>query len=95
MSVEVRIPHGLGVEAAHERLVEVARKHEVRLAAEDGSSGTLEKRVGFLGSVRGRYRVEAEVIEIAVTESPPFVPAETLRRLLQDELGRELAGGKG
>ena len=58
-------------------------------------SGTLEKSVGFLGSVRGRYRVAEDAILIAVTEAPPFVPDETLRRLLQDELGRELAAPAG
>ena len=93
MSVEVRIRHDLGVAAAHERLRTVARRHDVQLDASDDANGTLEKTVGFLGRVRARYRVAEDTIVIAVTDAPPFVPAQTLRRLLEDELGRELSGG--
>lgn len=87
MSEPITIEHALGAEQAVARLQELARRHEVTLTpGPDASAGTLEKGMGFLGTVRGRYRVETARVEIVVESAPALVGEATLRRLLGDAL---------
>jgi len=87
MSDPIEVPHALSLEQALERLRALAREHDVALApGADASSGTLQKSVGFLGSVRGRYRIESARVEIVIESAPALVGEATLRRLLGDAL---------
>ncbi len=96
MTAALEIVHRLGLQGACERLEQLARKHDVRLLAEaGGQSGTLEKSIGFLGRVRARYTVAEAHIAIEVLEAPALVPAQTVRRLLEEELGRAFSEREG
>ncbi len=96
MSTMLEVTHRLGIQAARERLEQLARKHDVRLGVEpDGCSGTLEKRVGFLGTVRARYRVGETRVEFELVEVPALVPVQSARRLLEEELARAFSAGEG
>ena len=87
MSDPITIEHALSAEQAVARLQELARRHEVTLIpGADASAGTLEKGMGFLGTVRGRYRVETTRVEIVVESAPALVGDATLRRMLGEAL---------
>lgn len=90
----VEIAHELTLEQARQRLEEVARKHDVRLTPDAGGlQGSVERPAGFLGTVRGRYQIEAARILLTITEAPAFLPASTLRRMLEEELGPAFGRG--
>ena len=92
MNEPIAIEHALEPQQAVERLAELARRHDVTLTpGPDATAGQLEKAMGFLGSVRGRYRVETGRVEILVESAPAMVGRETLERLLGDAL-REAFG---
>lgn len=85
--MEVRIEHVLGVEEAVRRLLATATAHDIRIEQNsDGVSGRLEKSAGFLGSVRAEYVLSADHVSITVLEAPAVIPAETVRRMIADEL---------
>lgn len=91
MNEPIRVPHALGVEQALVRLGELARRNDVTLLpGPDGAAGALEKSVGFLGKVRGRYRVAPGEVEIVVDSAPAMVGEGTLRRMLGDALEESL-----
>jgi len=87
MNEPIAIEHALEPRQAVERLAELARRHDVTLTpGPDATAGRLEKAMGFLGAVRGSYRIEPGRVEIVVESAPAMVGHETLRRLLGDAL---------
>jgi len=87
MSEPIQIAHRCSPQEALERLKSLARQHDIELAPdEDGASGTLTKSLGLLGSVRGRYRIESERIEIALESLPAALGESTIKRLLGSAL---------
>lgn len=90
---DVHVEHRLGRDEACERLAALARKHGLKLTSSDGGySGTLEKALAFVGSVRGRFRVLDDALEVDIEAAPAFPSAETIRRGIADELSRALSG---
>ena len=87
MSDPICVEHALDLQEALLRLQSLARRHDVRLdPGEDASHGTLEKTVGFFGSVRAHYRIERTRVEIVVESAPALLGEATLRRLLSEAL---------
>jgi len=89
--LELRIEHRHDPEAVERRLLEVARARGASVRERGDGSGELERKVGFLGRVRATYLVAATHVEFVVLEAPPLVGEATLRGMLEDEIGRELA----
>jgi hypothetical protein len=90
--IEVRIAHALGRDGAKQRLEALARSKSVDLALDgDGYGGTVEKALPFLGKASARVAIEERAIVVTVLEVPRFLSEATLRRGLEDELGRALA----
>jgi hypothetical protein len=90
--IEVRIPHRLARAEAQSRLQALAQRRSVVLTtAPDGLSGTIEKTVPFIGSAKASYEVAADALLVRVLEAPAFLSEATLRRMLEDELGRAFA----
>jgi len=87
MSEPIRVAHRCSPQEALERLKALARTNDIDIAPdEDGASGTLTKSLGLLGSVRGRYRIESEQIEIALEALPAALGESTVKRLLSTAL---------
>ena len=91
--MEVRIAHALSSAELASRLSRTAAQHDIELKPNpDGRTGTLAKDAGFLGSVRAEYSIEPDALVVRVSERPPFLPEEMLRRTLEGELGKLVAG---
>lgn len=89
---DIRVEHGLALPAAVERFAKLAEQHGLGLQSSDGGhSGTLEKKLPFVGAVKGRFRVTEGAIEIDIDSAPSFPGPETIRRMVSEELGRVLA----
>jgi hypothetical protein len=88
MSETIQVEHGLSLEEARARLEALAQRHDVVLVADggDGRSGTLEKGMGFLGTVRGRFVIEATRVEVAILSAPALVGPQALQRMLGEAL---------
>jgi hypothetical protein len=90
--IEVRIPHSLSRDDANKRFESLAHKKGIAIeVARDGFHGTISKTVPFLGSAKAEYEVESGAVTVRVLEAPAFVSEATMRRMLEDELGRVLA----
>jgi hypothetical protein len=90
--IEVRIPHHLSRAEAKARFDALAQRRSiVNAAAADGFSGTIEKTVPFIGSAKASYEITADALIVRVLEAPAFLSEATLRRMLEDELGRAFA----
>ena len=88
----IRVGHGLGAEEARRRVEQLATRHGVRITPDaSGLSGGLETRAPLLGTVRARYAIAADSLELEVVQAPGFLPAGALRRRLEEELTRALA----
>ncbi|MFM7296703.1 MAG: hypothetical protein ACKO4Q_05715 [Planctomycetota bacterium] len=84
--------HKLGLEGAVGRFQELARQHGLKLQSSDGGhSGTLEKKLPFVGVARGRFHVTDTAVEIAIDSAPSFPGPETIRRMVSEELAKALA----
>jgi hypothetical protein len=86
----LRIEHELGRDGARERIAGLAKKHSVQLETADGLQGHLSKTLPFVGRVRARFAIEERLLEVEILEAPAFPSAETLRRMVEDELKRAL-----
>ena len=91
MKLEVRVEHSHDPRAVELRLLELARARGANVRSEGDGTGELERKIGFLGRVRARYVVAVTHVEFVVLEAPPLVGEAALRRMLEDEIGRELA----
>jgi hypothetical protein len=90
--IEVRIPHQLARAEAKTRFEALAQRRNVVItSAGDGFSGTIEKTVPFIGSAKASYEIAADALLVRVLEAPAFLGEATLRRMLEDELGRAFA----
>jgi hypothetical protein len=88
----IRLTHGLGAEEARRRVEQLAERHGVRVTPHaDGLSGGLETSAPLLGTVRARYAIAEDSLELEVVQAPGFLPAGALRRRLEEELARALA----
>ena len=87
MSDPIEVRHALPLEEALARLRALAHEHDVALEAEEGGrSGSIEKSMGWLGKVRGRFRIETERVEVAIESAPTMVGEATVRRFLAEAL---------
>ncbi len=90
--LEVRIPHSLSREDASKRFESLAHKKGIAIeVARDGYHGTISKSVPFIGSAKAEYDIESDAVTVRVLEAPAFLGEATMRRMLEDELGRVLA----
>jgi hypothetical protein len=90
--MEVRVRHGLSVPELVQRIRAAADRHDVEFTpGADETRGTLGKNAGFLGEVRAEYAIEPDALVVTVTKRPAFLPEGTLRRMLEDELGKLVA----
>jgi len=91
--MEVRISHSLPTAELARRIQHAATRHDVEFTpGPDGLRGTLAKNAGFLGSVRADYGIETNALVVTVRDRPAFLPEATLRRMLEEELGKLVAG---
>lgn len=91
--MEVRILHALAAQEIARRIRASAAKHDVEFTpGADELRGVLAKDAGFLGRVRASYAIEADALVVVVSERPAFLPEPTLRRMLEDELRKLVAG---
>jgi len=89
---DIRVEHKLGLDGAVARFQELARQHGLKLQSSDGGhSGTLEKKLPFVGVARGRFHVTDTAVEIAIDSAPSFPGPETIRRMVSEELAKALA----
>lgn len=90
--IEIKVGHALGVEAASARLAAAWKKHGVQVESADGGrSGKLTKPLPFVGAARADFAVRADAVEVRVTQAPAFPGADTIRRMIEDELRTILA----
>jgi hypothetical protein len=87
---EVRVEHALPLEVARERFAELARRNGVAVVSADGLRGTLERALPFVGKLRGEFEVGGREVVVRVLEAPAFPSAETVRRMVADELRKVL-----
>jgi hypothetical protein len=88
----IRVEHKLGLQGAVERFGQVAQRHGMVLHSSDGGhSGSIEKKVPFVGAVQGRFAVSETAIDITVDSAPAFLGPDTIRRMVSDELSKALA----
>jgi hypothetical protein len=87
---EVRVAHGLPREVARERFAALARRNGVAIEPADGLRGTLERTLPFVGKLRGEFEVGEGEVVVRVLEAPAFPSAETVRRMVADELRKAL-----
>jgi len=87
--MEVRIGHALEPAEVRRRLEQLAGRHGVTLSYAGDLSGEIIKKT-FVGTVRARYRIEDVHLRVELMQRPAGIPEGTLRRLLEDELGRAL-----
>jgi hypothetical protein len=88
----VRVEHRLGREGARQRFEALARKHGIAVESSDGGfSGAIERPVPFVGSVRAEFAIEDAALELRIVRAPAFPSAETIRRMVSDELSKALA----
>jgi hypothetical protein len=91
--MEIRIAHALAPVELSRRILAAAERHDVELTpGVDPLRGQLSKDAGFLGRVRAEYSIEAEVLVVVVRDRPGFLPEATLRRMLETELAKLVAG---
>lgn len=89
--IDIRVEHRLGLAGAVARFAQLAAHKGITIATSDGGhSGTLEKQLPFVGSVKGRFRVTEVTVEIDVDQAPPFPGPETIRRMVGEELAKAL-----
>lgn len=91
--MEIRIRHALSQEEVARRIRAAAELHDLELApGADATHGAISKNAGFLGAVRAEYAIEPDALVVSVRERPAFLPEGTLRRTLEEELTRLVAG---
>ena len=91
--MEVRVRHVLSAQELVRRIRAAAERHDVEfIPGADETRGVLAKDAGFLGNVRAEYTIEPDALVVIVSERPSFLPEETLRRMLEDELSKLVAG---
>lgn len=93
--MEIRVPHTLKPEDASARLRVAAERFDLSIPTDAGGSaeneGVLVKETP-LGDVRARWQVSTSELVITVEERPGFLPENTIRRALEDNLKEILAG---
>ncbi len=91
--MEVRVAHKLSALEIVRRIRVAAERHDVEFTpGADETRGVLSKNAGFLGTVRAEYAIEADALVVNVRDKPAFIPEGTLRRMLEEELGKLVAG---
>lgn len=86
------VEHKLGREQARQRIETLAVKHGITADSKDGGySGVAEKSLPFVGAVSAEFKVLEDRIELQLVRAPSFPSADTLRRLITEELSRALA----
>ncbi len=91
--MEVRVRHTLSTQELARRIRASAQRHDVEFTpGADEMRGVLAKSAGFLGTVRAEYAIEPDILVVNVTERPSLLPEGTLRRMIEDELGKLVAG---
>ncbi len=91
--MEVRVPHQLAAQEIVRRIRGAAERHDVEFTpGADETRGVLAKDAGFLGTVRAEYTIEADALVVIVRDRPAFLPEGTLRRMLEQELSKLVAG---
>lgn len=89
---EIVVPHALGSAAAIARLGAALRKRSIVVESGDGgANGTLSKQLPFVGSIRAEFSVRDDAVVVRVVEAPAFPTADTIRRMVEDELRHVLA----
>jgi len=84
--MDLRLNHSLGRKGAADRIVALARKHEVEVQlAADGASGELSKATPF-GTARARFECSENALELTLLERPPMLPASMVLRALREKL---------
>ncbi len=89
--IDIRVAHALGAGEASTRLTAAFAKRSVAVVSADGGrSGTLTKQLPFVGSVSAEFEVQDDAVLVRVTQAPAFPSADTLRRMVEDELAQIL-----
>ena len=89
--IEIRVAHALGAAQAVARLATAFAKRSLGVVSSNGGhSGTLTKQLPFIGSVQAEFEVLDAAVLIRVTQAPAFPSADTIRRMVEDELTQVL-----
>lgn len=84
--MNIRIEHSWSTEDLAQRLEALASEHGVQVdTSEGGASGELAHTTP-LGEVRAGYRITTGVLEVEVTKKPTFLPADMVRRKIEESL---------
>lgn len=87
---EIQIAHSLAPDEVESRMRALAQRHDIEMSVTvPGARGHLSKKVAFLGSVEARYEIRPAAVVVNVSKAPGALQG-TLRRTLEDELGRAL-----
>ena len=87
-----RVEHALGAQAARERLAAFFERKQIACEwSADGRSGVVSKSLPFVGEAVARVDIGDDAVSVEVTKAPPFPSADTIRRMIVDELSKVLA----
>jgi hypothetical protein len=87
----IRVEHKLGKAAALQRFQQLLQQRGIAVTSTGENRGTLEKNVPFAGRVRATFEVLDDAVSVEIVEAPAFPSADTIRRMVSDELQRVLA----
>ncbi len=90
--IRARVPHPHGVDGARERLKELFERKQIGCAWDaDGRGALVSKALPFVGEAQARVVFLADAVEVEMVKAPPFPSADTIQRLIVEELARALA----
>jgi len=90
--ITVRIPHPLGLEGSRQRLDQLFKAKQLSCAWNAaGDVAILSKTLPFVGEAEAEVKLHEDAVEVVVTKAPAFPAADTVQRLIVDELTRALA----
>jgi hypothetical protein len=90
--IRARIPHPHGADGARERLKVFFERKQIACTWDaDGRGALVSKALPFVGEAQARVVFAADAVEVEMVQAPPFPSADTIQRLIVEELSRVLA----
>lgn len=90
--ISARIPHALGAAVARQKLDGFFQSKQMACAwNSDAHVAIVSKSLPFVGEAEAEVKVHDDSVEVHVTKAPAFPPADTIQRLIVDELTRVFA----
>ena len=83
--MHLRIEHQCGAEEARRRLEGLAQQHGIELQSDGPGSGRLAHKTP-MGAVKARYVIGEDAVEVEIEKKPAFLPAQLVKRSVEDGL---------